>query len=112
LLDIRRIIYTTNTIEGFRRQVRKVTKNKGVLPSEDALLKLVYLAYKNISKKWTQLVSLSALFYLSNKSLPLKSPPAKNDLLHYGLSEALCHFARSCSCRLHLTSKLYTPTLT
>ena len=52
--DIRRIIYTTNTIEGFHRQIRKVTKNKGVFPSDDALLKLVYLAYRNISKKWTQ----------------------------------------------------------
>ncbi len=52
--DIKRIIYTTNTIEGFHRQVRKVTKNKGVFPADDALLKLVYLAYKNISKKWTQ----------------------------------------------------------
>ncbi len=52
--DIRRIIYTTNTIEGFHRQVRKVTKTKGVFPSDDALLKLVYLAYRNISKKWTQ----------------------------------------------------------
>ena len=52
--DVKRIIYTTNTIEGFHRQVRKVTKNKGVFPSDDALLKLVYLAYKNISKKWTQ----------------------------------------------------------
>jgi transposase-like protein len=52
--DIRPIIYTTNTIEGFHRQVRKVTKNKGAFPSDDALLKLVYLAYKNISKKWTQ----------------------------------------------------------
>lgn len=52
--DIRRVIYTTNTIEGFHRQVRKVTKTKGVFPSDDALLKLVYLAYKNISKKWTQ----------------------------------------------------------
>lgn len=52
--DIRRIIYTTNTIEGFHRQVRKVTKNKGVFPNDHALLKLVYLAYRNISKKWTQ----------------------------------------------------------
>jgi len=52
--DIRRIIYTTNTIEGFHRQVRKVTNNKGVFPSDGALLKLVYLAYRNISKKWTQ----------------------------------------------------------
>lgn len=52
--DIRRIIYTTNTIEGFHRQVRKVTKNKGVFPNDDALLKLIYLAHRNISKKWTQ----------------------------------------------------------
>jgi transposase-like protein len=52
--DIRRVIYTTNTIEGFHRQVRKVTKNKGVFPNDDALLKLVYLAYRNISRKWTQ----------------------------------------------------------
>jgi len=52
--DIRRVIYTTNTIEGFHRQVRKVTKNKGAFPNDDALLKLVFLAYRNISKKWTQ----------------------------------------------------------
>ena len=52
--EIRRIIYTTNTIEGFHRQVRKVTKNKGAFPNDDALLKLVYLAYRNISKKWTR----------------------------------------------------------
>src|ERR1043165_1920978 len=51
---IRRIIYTTNTIEGFHRQVRKVTKNKGAFPNDDSLLKLVYLAYRNISKKWTR----------------------------------------------------------
>lgn len=51
--DIRRIIYTTNTIEGFHRQVRKVTKNKGVFSSDMALLKLIYLAQCNISKKWT-----------------------------------------------------------
>ena len=51
--DIWRIIYTTNTIEDFHRQVGKVTKNKNALPSDDSLLKLVYLAYRNISKKWT-----------------------------------------------------------
>lgn len=52
--QIRRLIYTTNTIEGFHRQVRKVTKTKGVFPSDMALLKLIYLATQNISKKWTQ----------------------------------------------------------
>ena len=52
--DIRRLIYTTNTIEGFHRQVRKVTKNKTAFTSDMALLKLIYLAQRNISKKWTQ----------------------------------------------------------
>ena len=50
---IRRLIYTTNIIEGYHRQLRKVTKNKGVFPNDDALLKLIYLATKNIEKKWT-----------------------------------------------------------
>jgi len=51
---IRRLIYTTNTIEGFHRQVRKVTKTKGAFTSDMALLKLIYLAAQNIQKKWTQ----------------------------------------------------------
>ena len=50
---IRKIIYTTNTVEGFHRQIRKVTKTKGAFPSDDALLKLIYLATRNIMKKWT-----------------------------------------------------------
>ena len=50
---IRRIIYTTNTVEGYHSQIRKVTKNKGVFPNDTALEKLVYLAYRNIRKKWT-----------------------------------------------------------
>ncbi len=51
--EIRRIIYTTNVIEGFHRQLRKVTKTKGAFSNETALLKLIYLAIQNISKKWT-----------------------------------------------------------
>ena len=50
---IRRIIYTTNAVEGFHRQVRKVTKTKGAFTNDMALLKLVYLATKNIEKKWS-----------------------------------------------------------
>jgi transposase-like protein len=50
---IRKIIYTTNAIEGFHRQVRKVTKNKTAFTTDMALLKLIYLAQRNISKKWT-----------------------------------------------------------
>ncbi len=48
---IRKIIYTTNTVEGYHRQVRKNTKTKGVFPTDDSLYKLVYLAYRNIRKK-------------------------------------------------------------
>ena len=50
---IRKLIYTTNTVEGYHGQIRKVTKNKGVFPSDTALEKQVYLAYRNIRKKWT-----------------------------------------------------------
>lgn len=52
--SIRKLIYTTNTIEGFHRQIRKVTKTKGAFTSDMALLKLIYLATMNIQKKWTQ----------------------------------------------------------
>ena len=55
--DVRRLIYTTNTIEGFHRQVRKVTKTKGAFTSDMALLKLIYLAHLNISQKWTMPLS-------------------------------------------------------
>ena len=48
-----KLIYTTNTIEGFNRQLRKVTKNKSVFPTDDSLLKMLYLAMIDITKKWT-----------------------------------------------------------
>lgn len=50
---IRKLIYTTNIVEGYHRQIRKVTKTKGAFTSDMALMKLVYLATKNIQKKWT-----------------------------------------------------------
>lgn len=50
---IRKLIYTTNAVEGFHRQIRKVTKTKGAFTNDMALLKLVYLATKRIEKKWT-----------------------------------------------------------
>ncbi len=51
--EIRKIIYTTNVIEGLHRQFRKVTKTKAVFPTEDSLRKMLYLATQNITKKWT-----------------------------------------------------------
>ena len=54
---LRRIIYTTNTIESYNRQLRKVTKNRSVFPTVKALEKLLYLATKNIEEKWWQKVN-------------------------------------------------------
>jgi len=51
--EIRRVIYTTNAIESVNMSLRKITKNRGSFPSDEALLKLFYLALNNISKKWT-----------------------------------------------------------
>jgi len=51
--EIRRLIYTNNAIEGYNRQLRKVTKNKAVFPSPQAVRKLLYLANVNITKKWS-----------------------------------------------------------
>jgi len=51
--EIRRLIYTTNTLEGYNRQLRKVTKNRGAFPSPAAARKLLWLAHQDISKKWT-----------------------------------------------------------
>ena len=52
--DIRRIMYTTNIIEGFHRQLRTVTKSKGAFQSEDALMKLLFLVQENICAKWNK----------------------------------------------------------
>jgi len=50
--EIRRVIYTTNVIESVNSSIRKVLKNRGSFPNEDAVIKLVYLALRNISAKW------------------------------------------------------------
>ncbi|KEJ91398.1 IS256 family transposase [Synergistes jonesii] len=51
--ELRRMIYTTNQIENYNRQLRKVTKTRTIFPSDDALLKLLYLATMDITEKWT-----------------------------------------------------------
>ena len=67
---VRRLIYTTNTMEGFNRQLRKVTKSKTVFPSDDSLLKMLYLAMIDITKKstghrkdWGQIHSQLEIFF-------------------------------------------------
>jgi len=51
--EIRRLIYTTNSVEGYHRQLRKVTKSKSVFPTAEAARKLLFLANRDILKKWT-----------------------------------------------------------
>ena len=51
--EVRRLIYTTKTIEGFNCQLRKVTKSKSVFPTDDSLLKMLYLAMMDLTKKRT-----------------------------------------------------------
>lgn len=50
--ELRKIIYTTNSIENFNRQLRKVTKSKTIFPTDDALFKMLYLSMVDITKKW------------------------------------------------------------
>jgi putative transposase len=51
--EIRRLIYTTNLIEGYNRPLRKVTKNRAAFPSPEAARKLLWLAHRDIARKWT-----------------------------------------------------------
>jgi transposase-like protein len=50
--EIRKVIYTTNAIELVNMSLGKIIKNRGSFPSDEALLKLLYLALRNISRKW------------------------------------------------------------
>jgi putative transposase len=77
--ELRKIIYTTNAVEGLHRMLRKLTKNKVIYPADDALKKSVYLSVKEITKKWSQpihnwgqIVGQFIIFFddrLSNKSV-------------------------------------------
>ena len=55
--EVRKVIYTTNAIESLNMSLRKITKNRGSFPNDEAALKLLYLALSNASKKWTMPVS-------------------------------------------------------
>ena len=66
--EIRTIIYTTNAVEAVHRQFRKVTKTRSLFPNDDALKKMLYLAYRDLSKKWTMPIRNRAIV-LSNFSI-------------------------------------------
>ena len=55
--DLRRLIYTTNAVEALHRQFRKVTKNRAAMPNDSSLVKILFLASRDIQKKWTTILS-------------------------------------------------------
>ncbi|MGB4587903.1 MAG: IS256 family transposase [Clostridiaceae bacterium] len=61
--EIRKLVYTTNSVEGYHRMVRKFTKTKAIFPTDDSIRKVVYLSVKEIQKKWTQPVRDWGLVY-------------------------------------------------
>ena len=61
--EIRRLIYTTNPVEAYHRMIRKFTKAKSILPTDDAIRKVVYLSIQEITKKWTMTVREWGLAY-------------------------------------------------
>ena len=63
--ELRKLIYTTNTIEGFNRQLKKVTKAKSVFPTDDSLFKMLYLAMKDITKSGQDAVRTGVVSTLS-----------------------------------------------
>jgi transposase-like protein len=65
--EIRRLIYTTNPIEGFNRQLRKITKTKGAFTSEDALKKLIFVTIRNITEQWSKSIMSWNNIYLQLK---------------------------------------------
>ena len=78
--DIRRIIYTTNSIEAVNRQLRKIIKNRGHFPTEDAALKLLWLALRNAEKKWTYPIKEWPRAYTSSRSTSPAVYPSQVDL--------------------------------
>lgn len=77
--ELRRLIYTTNIVEGFHRQIRKYTKNKGAFTSENALVKLIYCACQKVLEKWSQpiqnwalIISQLQIYFEGRLSLGLK----------------------------------------
>ena len=77
--EIRRAIYTTNTIESLNYSIRRIIKNRSLFPNEEALAKLLYLALKNASKKWTMPIpdwrlAMSQFSIIFEGRVPLEMP--------------------------------------
>jgi hypothetical protein len=79
--EIRRLTYTTNTIVGYHRQLRKVLKNKSSFPTSQAVRKLLYLATMDITKKWTALLLRIAQADVSGVTIVIRGGDVKFGLV-------------------------------
>ncbi len=71
-VEVRKLVYTTNAIESLNFQLRKVIKSKGHFPSEDAALKLLFLALRNVEKKWVK------------AARNWRAPPSQQIIVYFG----------------------------
>lgn len=77
--EIRKVIYTTNAIESMNRSLRKIIKTRGSFPNDQAAIKLLYLAIRNISQKWNRPIrdwkaALNRFVIMFEDRLPLPYP--------------------------------------
>jgi len=123
---VRKIIYTTNTIESLNMSLRKIIKNRGHFPSDDAATKLLYLALRNAAKKWTVPSCSMIVFHLQyiedgkrqNRRLHRRSDTtAGMDILEikfpnqFDISQvksSLTNYLNSSTCNSHKTEKRMT----
>ena len=71
--EIKKVMYTTNVIENVHRQFRKVTKSKGVFPTDMSLLKQLYLVVIDLDKKWDRILKEVGIRFLDNWQLNMKT---------------------------------------
>jgi hypothetical protein len=81
--DIRKVFYTTNTIESLNMSLRKVTKTRGSFPNDEAMFKRLYLALNNLTKKWTKPIRDGKLHWAASPySLKTGCPNCDRNHLH------------------------------
>jgi putative transposase len=77
--DLRRVVYTTNTIEALNRQIRKIIKTRGSFPTEDSARKLIYLAITNAQTKWRHVYNWSGRCSPSGSTSATASPTPQSN---------------------------------
>lgn len=114
--EMRKVIYTTNAIESVNCGLRKLTKHRGAFPSDEALLKLLYLALRNISKKWTLPIrdwkaALNRFTMQFEGRIPQLQAESRLHKILHTLTTRTCYAARITFCQVRASAKTTLPTL-